>query len=152
MINDFTEASDKEVMMAQMYGEARLVEDSIMDEIREYLGIGYVVMNRVTLPRFPKTIKTVILQPKQFSCFNPGDLNRAEMLRFLREKTPAHLYNRTKILAEAVITGRTRDFSGGADHYVARWFYESCSPSHWCRHMKITECWGGHLFLKEKYL
>jgi N-acetylmuramoyl-L-alanine amidase len=45
------------------------------------LAVMQVVMERVFDQRWPNTVPEVVLQPKQFSCFNPGDPNSRVFLR-----------------------------------------------------------------------
>lgn len=138
-------------MIGNMYGEARLIEGDLSDDINEYIAIGNVVMNRVSSPRFPNTIKDVILQVKQFSWTNTGDPSREKVISFLENKQPSETYRRMKIYAEAVMEGKTKDNSYGADHYVARWLYEKERKQSWISKMQITSVWGGHVFLKQDF-
>lgn len=144
-LSGFTEL---ELMIGNMYGEARLVEGDLSDDIREYLAIGCVVMNRVKSSGFPSTIKGVILAPKQFSWTNAGDPSRDKVIAFLSTKQPSETYQRLKTYAQAIIDGNAEDFSKGADHYVARWLYEREKKQAWINKMKITAIYGGHVFLK----
>ena len=146
----FKKFNSTELVAGLCYGEARLVEDSILDDIKEYIAIGNVVENRVKAGRFPNDVYGVILQPKQFSCFNITDPNRKLIYEFLSTKQPSNQYSRLMVFAYATSWRLTVDFSNGATHYVARWFYETVKESHWCRMMIITACYGGHIFLKEK--
>lgn len=143
--------SELELMIGLWYGEARIVEDSMMEEIREYLAIGNVVLNRIKLGRWGKSPRSVILAPNQFSCFNENDPNVERIYQFLTWKSPSDVYNRLKIYATQLLAGKTRDFSELATHYVARWLYEKPSTLNhsWIPKMKITAIWGGHVFLKE---
>lgn len=150
MVIDFTKYTDKELMVGLWYGEARLIEFSLIEDIREILAIGHTVLNRINLPQYPKSVQGVILQGNQFSCFNPGDPNASKIKTFLDMKYPSETYKQYSVYAESLLKGLTRDFSGGADHYCARWFYEQAKPTHWCRIMKITDIHGGHIFLKEQ--
>lgn len=150
MGDKFEQFNDIQLMTALWYGEARNMELSPVDEIKEYMAIGSTVLNRVDSSRFPDNVRDVILQPKQFSCFNPGDPNSQIIYEFL--KSPSVKQMQIKMFMEpyvhAVLFGKTRDFSNGADHYVARWFYETCNDSHWCRDMEVTAIHGGHVFLR----
>jgi len=137
---------DVDLMIGLFHGEARQIEDTKFDEIKEYLAIGNTVMNRVTSPGWRDTPRGVILQPNQFSCYNPGDPSYKSILKFLKEK--GVFYRRLKIYASKVLEWRCEDFSKGANHYVAVWFYETTKSTHWCRQMKITAIYGGHIFLK----
>ena len=141
--------SELEIMIGNMYGEARLVEGDKSDDIREYLAIGNVVLNRTKSSRWPNTPKDVMLQRNQFSWTNEGDPSRLKVIGFLNQKSPAPLYRRLRIYAEAILSGRTVDFSNGANHYVAMWLYERESKQSWISRMMITAAYGGHIFLKQ---
>ena len=52
-----------------IYGEAR------GESIETMFAVGWVVRNRLQSGRHGSTYKDVVLQPKQFSCWNKGDLN-----------------------------------------------------------------------------
>lgn len=146
---NFQQFSDMELMIGNMYGEARLVESGWSDDVREYLAIGGAVMNRTKSPRWGNTPKVVILQPYQFSWTNQGDPSRKAVYDFLINK-PEPRYRQMKMYAEAVLEGRCIDFSNGADHYVALWLYERESKQAWIKKMEIKAIWGGHIFLKDK--
>lgn len=145
---DFYKFSDLELMIANMYGEARMIEAGWSDDVREYLAIGGTVMNRTKSPRWPNTPKTVILQRRQFSWTNEGDPSRKVVYDFLVNK-PEPRYRQLKMYAEAVLEGRSVDFSNGADHYVALFLYEREQKQSWIKRMNIRVIWGGHIFLKD---
>lgn len=150
MFDEIKTMSDVHVLAGLFYGEARIVEDTHIDDVKEYLAIGNTVLNRVALSRFPDTVKDVILQPRQFSCFNLDDPNLEHIYSFLINYSP--LFNKMSLYADMVLKKQTRDFSCGADHYVALWLYERRKGygTHWMYKMKITSIYGGHIFLKEK--
>lgn len=52
-----------------IYGEAR------GESVETMLAVGWVIRNRLQLRRYGKTYKDVVLQPKQFSCWNKDDPN-----------------------------------------------------------------------------
>jgi spore germination cell wall hydrolase CwlJ-like protein len=151
IIAEFKKVSDLDLMIALFYGEARMVEDTAMDEVKEYLAIGNVILNRVKMGRWGSSIQSVIMYPKQFSCFNTDDPNLEMMWNFISR--PNHktekLFNKMEIYARMVINKQVYDFSNGSDHYVAAWLYERAAPSHWMYKMKISAIYGGHIFLKE---
>lgn len=158
--DDFRKAFDEgkldefSLMVGLVYGEARMKEDSSLNERKEYMAIASTVMNRVAMnPRFPDTIIDVILQPMQFSCFNDNDPNAKLVWNFITKDDSVNkgsgLYARIEGMITPVIKNITDDFSNGADHYVALWFYDDARPSHWCRKYHITEMHGGHVFLRE---
>ena len=141
-------------MIGLVYGEARMKEDTMLSERKEYMAIASTVMNRVSLnPRFPDTIIDVILQPLQFSCFNDNDPNATLVWNFITKGDSSNkgsgLYGRIEGMITPVVKEIANDFSNSADHYVALWFYDEASLAHWCRKYPITEMHGGHIFLRE---
>jgi len=52
-----------------IYGEAR------GESIETMLAVGWVIRNRLHTKRYGDTYKDVVLQPKQFSCWNKNDPN-----------------------------------------------------------------------------
>jgi len=52
-----------------IYGEAR------GENIETMFTVGWVIRNRLQSGKHGKTYKDVVLQPKQFSCWNKGDPN-----------------------------------------------------------------------------
>lgn len=150
--------SETELMAGLWYGEARIVERDPIDELEEYLSIGTTVLNRKHSSRYPDTIKGVILQRNQFSCFNPDDPNAGKIFDFLmrgRENNLQYLTQRKQyatlmLYAGHCIAGRCIDFSRGADHYVARWLYEKPETENhpWIPKFKMTAIFGGHVFLR----
>src|SRR5579863_2057251 len=59
--------TDLELMARVMWLEARGEMQAGMR------AVGHVIHNRVGFPGFPKTLRTVILQPNAFSCLLPSD-------------------------------------------------------------------------------
>jgi spore germination cell wall hydrolase CwlJ-like protein len=144
----FKKFSDLQLMAGLFFGEARRVEDSELDELKEFTAIGQVVMNRLNSARWPSTVYGVILQPKQFSCFNENDPNNEMIWLFLANELPKKLYARAIACATFVLNRMAKDYAQGADHYVAQWFYEQkIGTNHWCQNMDITAHYGGHIFL-----
>lgn len=61
--------SDVKWMALTLRGEAR------GEPLDGMVAVGQVIMERVRDPRYPKTIRDVCLQAKQFSCWNEDDAN-----------------------------------------------------------------------------
>jgi len=151
-VNKFKDFAEIDLLIGLMYGEGRMVEIGGSDETKEYLGIGCTVRNR-TKRRWPDNYKDVILQPKQFSCYNENDPNYNLIYKFLNQpEDNPRLYNKLHHLAELVYNNRCDDFSNSADHYVAAWLYDKYKPgtsNNWYYKYKLVEVWGGHYFFKE---
>lgn len=69
----FNSCDDAKTLALCIYGEAR------GEGIEGMLAVASVVLNRAKMSK--KAIKSICLQPKQFSCFNPGDPNREVLER-----------------------------------------------------------------------
>ncbi len=146
----FRDMSEQELMAGLLYGEGRQVEDTRSDEIKEFLAIGCTVMNRIKSHRWPNTVRRVILQRNQFSCFNANDPNRERIRLFLTRKHPQKLYDTLMNYSAAVLDGRCVDFSEKANHYAAGWFVQKkYGTNHWVQKMKIVALYGGHVFFTD---
>ena len=103
--------------------------------------VAHVVMNRYKHPkRFGKTVKEVILRPKQFSCFNAGSLSRANMLSVTDNEEWKACFS----AAQSVYLGKVKDNTTGATHYCRN----DCHPS-WRKKMTPTTKIGNHVFFIE---
>lgn len=143
----FKEFNDIQLLAGLMYGEARLKENSFIDELEEWIAIGQVVVNRVQLDGYPNSISGVILAPKQFSCYNENDPNNPKIWSFLKNQVPVVYYERMTVCAYLVINGLTVDLVGGATNYTSKTFYnEHKDTNHWVAEMKVTFRAGGHVF------
>ena len=97
--------TDETIAALTVFGEARGEDD---------LGrraVAHVLLNRGRVRKH--SLLQVCLQAAQFSCWNVGDPNRAQILR-AREEHP-HIYDEC-LSAFAVATGED-DFTEGATHY-----------------------------------
>jgi len=141
--------TQQQLMAGNFYGEGRFVESTLVGEVQEWLAIGETVMNRYHSNRWPQSIKGVILEKAQFSWLNDGDPSNEATWSFLKNQSPPATYKTMMLYANTVITGKCIDFSNGANHYVAEWFYRKAPKDHWCYDMEIKAAWGGHIFLSD---
>ncbi len=100
--------------------------------------VAHVVMNRWRLGTFGKTLRDVLLKPKQFSCFNADDPNRYKLLKIKASETWNQCFN----AALGAYCGIDPDPTDGATHYCR----VDSNPS-WRKKMKVTEKIGHHVFL-----
>jgi spore germination cell wall hydrolase CwlJ-like protein len=109
------------------------------------LAVAWVVRNRVDDVRWPDTYEDVILQPWQFSCWNPGDPNHHGVLKALHASwnfvDPA--WRECRYAAMGVISSWVRDLTKGANHYNTL----GCDPK-WDDRMKLMVVIGHHEFFK----
>jgi spore germination cell wall hydrolase CwlJ-like protein len=103
--------------------------------------VAHVVMNRYKHPkRFGKTVKEVILRPKQFSCFNAGSSSKDKMLSIPADD----VWTACLSAAQSVYLGKVKDNTMGATHYCRH----DCFPS-WRKKMTQTTKIGDHVFFVE---
>jgi len=106
------------------------------------VAVAWVVKNRAESNwRGQSTYSRVLIDPKQFSCFNDGNPNLVKMtMPWLWE--PDALMECFKA-AMAVHYGMIPDPTDGSNHY-ARY---DCRPS-WCEDMQFVATIGDHNFYK----
>ena len=133
---EFEDQSDLILLSQCILGEA---------EGEDYIGklaVAWVVINRVNGDYWPSTIHKVVLQPKQFSCFNEESLR----LDIMQEPTK---YSIPSIWADCFKAGVAafynyeEDPTLGANHYHT----DKVLPS-WSRGKNPTVKIGSHLFFK----
>lgn len=110
-----------EVLALTIWGEAR----GQSHEGR--VAVGNVAMNRVRWPRWwGRTVHGVCLAPRQFSCWNPGDVNRAKIEALVAAGFQGNTaYPDCFAIAQALLAGTQEDLTQRADHYHTR----AVSPS-----------------------
>jgi len=135
------ELGDLNLLTALIWGEAR------GEPIEGKIAVGWTVRNRVNSPRWGKIYPDVILQPKQFSCFNLDDPNHHEVLLRLLPSRNANMidptYRECRWVANGVLGSWVSDLSGGSNHYH-RW---DCTP-YWSRGETPVKRIGAHWFFK----
>ncbi len=105
-VSNFSEDSDKNLLARLILGEA-----ADCSEI-EKIAVAYSAINRA---KRGKSLKEVILEPYQYSCFNEG----SDSSKFL--KNPMAYDSKEFIeclnLARDILSGKYSDPTGGATHY-----------------------------------
>jgi len=133
------------IVLAQMVlGEAR------GEPYEGQLAVAHVAMNRVADPRWPDTPSAVVLQPKQFSCFNDGS-PCLPLMRQPARHASSSTWDSVFRAACAAYFGLEPDPTGGANHYlnekVTRKIRGGSLPR-WFDERKVTRRIGGHTFLR----
>ena len=105
------------------------------------------------LRQWPENVQSVILQPFQFSCFNPGDqANNKRILKHFQDETP--LYKEALKFTEKYFQGNFGKLGGRTrpNHYMAYTLYYSERAPMWSRSMRIIYSGGekGHVFLRHE--
>lgn len=133
------EAQLSEVLFAMLiFGEAR------GEPFSGKCGVASVVRNRVEHPRWwGHDLRTVILKPFQFSCFNQGDPNREKLLMPLRYEENT-VYDECYEVAIGILDNDLPDNTAHSDHY----FDCSISPPKWARPECLTKKLGRLTFYR----
>jgi spore germination cell wall hydrolase CwlJ-like protein len=101
----------EDVLLATMaWGEAR------GESAAGILAVIWVAKNRSD--KKSRALKDVILQPRQFSCFNPGDPNREKL--FSAKILEPEAWGACLAITRLVLAGHTLDPTGGATNFYAR--------------------------------
>lgn len=141
----FRNLTDLELLALLVWGEAR----GESDEGKR--AVAHLVMNRLKLKRYGKTLKEVILKPAQFSCFNLGDPNRPKLEKLARNREDKEvldykLLNKCEVIASAVLSGNDHDNTFGSTNYFNP---EKAAPK-WAKKMIKKTTIGKHDFYWEK--
>ena len=106
-------AYDRQMVALCVWREARGASDEAMR------GVCWVIRNRAKDARWPGTEHGVVLQPKQFSCFNAGDANAVKFPN-KRDTVDWAAWERVNAAVDAVFAegvGESADPTKGANHY-----------------------------------
>lgn len=129
-------ASAVDTLARTLWGEAR-GETKVGRE-----AVASVVVNRLKKPsRFGASIEEVCRKADQFSCWNSGDLNRAQ-LEDVDASNP--VFAECLAIAQAAAQGLLADSVLGADHYHAT----GVTP-HWAQGKTPCITIGQHLFYND---
>lgn len=153
--SDLRHVPGRDLLALLLLGEQR--EDPIC--VREWMLILRVVDCRRRYERWGKplassplrSVADVLLEPEQFSCFNPGSEFMplaGGLLRELVTGRAAALYEQARAVVEAgAVCGLSR--LPMVNHYVAASLYDAETGSgHWWRRMREIERSGRHVFLR----
>lgn len=138
---------DIEVLARTAFGEARGEGDAGL------IGVMWCIRNRVDADLgndgkpdwWGEGYEGVCLKPKQFSCWNLSDPNRAKLLAV---DDSNDLFRHIKDLAGRVIRGEVPDPTNGATHYLTRGLFLSAPSDHWCHSKPPCAQIGQHVFFR----
>lgn len=102
------DAGSRDLAIRTIYGEAG------GEPAQGQAGVAAVLRNRLAGGQYGKDMQSVIMAPKQFSLWNPGDPAGASAKR-LEPSSPA--YQRIGQIYDGVMSGQIADPTGGATHY-----------------------------------
>lgn len=127
-----------DILARTLWGEAR------GESVRGKEAVAAVVLNRVRRAQkrgrywWGNDVEQVCLRKYQFSCWNPGDPNRAKLLAVTPEN---RAFQSCLRIARRAVHGGLDDPTGGATHYHAR----HVNPP-WARSRAAKAEIGRHLF------
>lgn len=138
-VADYTDSNTSDpidILARTIWGEARNQGRIGME------AVASVIMQRAQNPRWwGSDVVSCCQKPRQFSCWNPGDPNRAKMLR-VTEQDPT--FATALVVARDALAGRLTDRTHGADSYANLGI---CSPA-WAEPDKVTCKIGDHTFFR----
>jgi hypothetical protein len=138
--NDFKLDNDEVLLARMIYGEARNCSDS------EKAAVAYTAVNRANDGKKwnGTTLREAILKPKQYSCFNPEDPNRASLMDPMKHEPEA--FERCLAVARGVLSGDIKD-PVGATHYFNP---DAANPSWAAKMQKLGKVGNSkHVFYRE---
>ena len=91
-------------------------------------GVLCVARNRSVDPfkRWPRTLRQVLVQPWQFSCFNPNDANRAKLLTLWQDDPVS--WERADTVCDLFESGCLLDVTYGSTHYCRTELWNTDTP------------------------
>lgn len=132
-------------LVATVWGEAR------GEPIKGQIAVAQVIKNRSIKKK--RSIKDIVLEPKQFSCWNKRDPNYDECLKIVSEWKDEwwDLKNvPNKFLLKTIVACKSSlDVVDGATHYVTLDYYNKNRNRGWISKMKVVGIIGNHIFMKE---
>lgn len=151
-----TRANIRAAISAQTALICTLLGECANEPVEGQVAVAAVIRNRAKHPRWwGRTWKEVCLRKDQFSCWWEGNTN-TERVYALAEA----LHNRTDATGQLSVVGQLHwiaagvmddmllDNTGGADHYLATWLYDSPDRPWWASRKVPTATVAGHVFLR----
>ena len=140
--------TDEALLSCLVIGEQRGIEGFLRD--LEWMFIIETIRERMIDRRWPSTIRDVILQSMQFSCFNDSDPNGKVMWENYSDKSP--LFREAHKFVQAQLNGQNGQIAAVVrpNHYLVNPLYYSSRAPDWVVKMEIIYDGGprGHIFLR----
>jgi len=139
----FENLSEKKLFALCLYGEVR------GEPIEGKIAVASVIINRFGKGNwYGKSLRDVILKPKQFSCFNESDPNRKK-LEMIAQNFDEYLHSYEHLrecywVAVGFLDCWLTSNVGKSTHYNTK----SCDPK-WDDNMKLVATIGNHEFFME---
>lgn len=140
---NFSETSEALEILAQtIYGEARGEAKALEGGLAALMAVANVVMNRVKEGGwFGRSVKEVCLKPRQFSCWEDGNVEAMQKAR----AEPDAVYRLCQRVAQGVAQDGWPDLTNGANHYYSD---RLPVPPVWVQGRRPEVKIGHHLFFK----
>lgn len=149
-LRDFGHLPEEKIMALTLWAETR------GEPIAGKVAVGTVIMNRVEHRSWDgKTVKEVCLWPKQFSCFNPNDVQRAQLVAYaLRaamfsfEESP--VLNDCLIISTELLEGIIRPDRDILQSKCCQYLtVDAKAHCNWWKKMRFVKKIGGHEFFTD---
>ncbi len=131
---------DTDIMARTIYGEARgeyYVKDG---GINSLIAVGNVIMNRSR--ERSRSISSICLKPKQFSCWNKTDPN----FKVIQNVTFSDkIFQLCYSVSCQIINGQTPDITNGANHYYSK---KIKTVPYWAYQKIPIKTIGNHIFFR----
>ena len=131
---------DTDIMARTIYGEARgeyYVKDG---GINSLIAVGNVIMNRSR--ERSRSISSICLKPKQFSCWNKTDPN----FKVIQNVTFSDkIFQLCYSVSCQIINGQTPDITNGANHYYSK---NIKTVPYWAYQKIPIKTIGNHMFFR----
>lgn len=134
-----TPSNDLLALAGTLYGEIR------GGTLAQKQNVAQVILNRHNSGRRP-TIRDVCLAPKQFSCWNGNDVNKAKILN--ADKLDPTNWTKCLAVAHDALVGKNVDRVDGALNYYSPSGMKDGVPPSWAKGATVTLKDGLHVFVK----
>jgi len=132
---------DKDVVARTIYGEGR------GQSFEGQVAIGFVIFNRAKERK--QSVREVCLAPRQFSCWNLGDINRKIIETItLQSKGFTRAYGIACLIMTEDLNDPTfnPEIGRGANHY----YNPDIVHPNWAKNMKVLKTIDDHIFLTDR--
>ena len=130
--------SDRDSIALTIYGEAR------GEGFRGRLAVACVLRNRLKAQRWGLSYFSVCHYPKQFSCWNVTDPNRAKLLALEGQPATDPILLECYTLADVLLNESTIKTLSDATHYYA----DSIAPPKWAATGDLVASINHHKFFE----
>lgn len=139
---DLTKLSDLEILTLTLIGEAR------GEVVEGIIAVGNVIRNRSR--KLNKTIDEICLTPKQFSCWDLEDPNRAVLeeiaqIMLIGQPLKDPIYNQCAYIANGIMFGSLLDNTHGSLNYLTLKLWDNNRPS-WAKNVNFAVSKGNQIF------